>query len=129
MSDPATPLEGGCHCGAVRVQAAAPAQFQFLCHCDACSRLNGGMRLAGMSFAADAVTVEGPTRRYTYQGGKAPIELSFCGTCGTPIAALPTVYPGMVVLRANCLADRSAFTPVKSIFTATACAWETLIGQ
>jgi hypothetical protein len=120
--------QGGCHCGAVTVAAKAPARFQFICHCDSCSTLNGGMRLAGMSFRADDIAVTGPVSTYTYQGGKAAIDVAFCGTCGTPILATPHAFAGMKVLRANCLADRSQFVPQKSIFVETACAWEQLVG-
>ena len=63
-------LEGGCHCGAVQVRATAPSMFQFLCHCDACSTLNGGMRLAGLTFAAEI---------------PPGVEVAF-GECDCPIA-------------------------------------------
>lgn len=121
-------VEGGCHCGAVRYTVRGPWKFQFLCHCDACSKLNGGMRLAGATVDAQDFDLQGDTRGYTYEGGKAPIEMRFCPTCSTPLVAIPQAYPGAAVVRANTLDDRTAFAPAKSIFTQTACAWELILG-
>lgn len=126
--DTSEPVEGGCHCGAVRYAVRGPWKFQFLCHCDACSKLNGGMRLAGATVDSADLELNGQTQSYVYDGGKAKIEVRFCTTCGTPLAAFPEAYPGAAVVRANTLDDRLAFQPAKSIFTQTACAWELVLG-
>jgi hypothetical protein len=119
---------GACHCGAVRYRVSGAPQFQFLCHCDNCRKINGGMRLAGVTFPDGAFTVEGVTSVYRYAGGKGEIETHFCGKCGTPLYAHPKIHAGMVVVRANTLSDPASFAPVKSIYGHRACAWETVIG-
>ncbi len=129
MSTPeTTTLAGGCHCGALRYTVEGAPQFSFLCHCDNCRQLNGGCRLAGASVGADGFTMTGEPTSYRYQGGNASIELRFCGVCGTTVCAVPSEYPGVVVVRANTLDDQAAFTPMKSIYGDQACAWDTLVG-
>ena len=120
-------LSGGCHCGAIAFTVTGAAQFQFLCHCDNCRRLNGGMRLAGASFDAASLDVNGTPRQYTYRGGKAEIALNFCEHCGTPLFALPKAYPDVVVVRANAFRDHTQFQPQKNIYEGQACRWEQLL--
>ena len=109
-------ITGGCHCGALRYTVSAPPMDHFICHCDGCRKLNGGLRLTGTAVAEEALTLDGELSRYTYQGGKAEIELVFCGQCSTQIGALPKAYPGMFVLRANTLDDQSSFVPSRAFF-------------
>jgi hypothetical protein len=119
---------GSCHCGAIRYRISGAPQFQFLCHCDNCRKLNGGMRLAGITFPEDAIEVEGDTTMYRYAGGKGEIETHFCGKCGTPLYAHPKIHADLVVVRANTLSESGSFAPTKSIYGHQACAWESLIG-
>lgn len=84
--------------------------------------------MAGASVPADALEITGELSSYRYSGGKAPIELRFCGTCSTSVVAIPEAYPGTVVVRGNTFDDPAVFNPVKSIFGDTACTWDTLVG-
>lgn len=117
-------FQGGCHCGAVAYQCSAAPTFQFVCHCNNCRRLNGGLRLGGMSFDASALRVEGHTQVYRYAGGTDVIEAHFCGRCGTPLFAFPRAHQGVVVVRANSLKDLSDFEPEKSMYRNNICVWE-----
>lgn len=85
------------------------------------------MRLAGATFAGNALQTDGDLREYSYDGGKGQITTYFCGTCGTPVYARPKIYGDMVVVRAGTLESPAQFVPEKSIFSQSACAWETLI--
>lgn len=124
-----TRIEGGCHCGAVRYTLTQQPEFTFLCHCRNCQRLNGSMRLAGATVPQSALEVTGELKTYSYPGGKGEIDTHFCPICGTQVYANPKVYGEVAVVRAGTFDDPAAFTPVKSIFSGTACAWETLIGK
>jgi hypothetical protein len=66
----------------------------------------------------------GELTRYTYDGGKAPIHMDFCGTCGTQMYALPTAYDGIAALRIGTLDDDNALAEVKPIYAHQACGWD-----
>ena len=124
MTEQASTARGACHCGSVRYAIDAKPSFAFLCHCDNCKKLNGGSRLAGISFPRDALSVTGESKSYRYRGGKDDIELHFCPTCGTPLYAFPAAHQDIVVIRANSLEKEDDFKPVKSLFSDQACAWD-----
>jgi hypothetical protein len=76
-------LEGKCLCGAVRYQVAGPIHDVHHCHCGMCRRAHGAAfstfaRLTASDFRV--VAGEGHIRRYR---SSAPIERTFCDTCGT----------------------------------------------
>lgn len=82
------------------------------------------MRLAGMSFAATELLVDGATQTYQFSGGKGPVESHFCATCGTPLFAYPRAYGGVVVVRANSLQNPADFSPEKSVYARGICSWD-----
>jgi len=117
---------GSCHCGAIRYAVTGHPQFSFVCHCDNCRRLNGGVRMAGAAFGQDQLSTVGKPKTYVYRGGKAEIELSFCETCGTPLFAHPKAHR-TVIVRVNSLEDQNAIPPRKSIHSEQACTWDQLL--
>ena len=62
-------ITGGCQCGALRYRAESEPSLQGLCHCRNCQRMGGGGHVGWLCFPDTAVTVEGPTLRYTTTGG------------------------------------------------------------
>jgi hypothetical protein len=71
---------GHCLCGEVAVSVDGQHDAQpGACHCRMCQRWSGGVFLA-FTAAAEAVTVEGPVRRFQ---STSFAERAFCGTCGT----------------------------------------------
>lgn len=123
------PIHATCHCKSVELTLSEPPSFQFICHCDSCRKLNGGMQMAGATFQEGALSVHGETSTYRYTGGKAEIEAHFCPRCGTPLFAKPLLYPGAVVVRGNTLDAGLTFSPVKSIYEHQACPWSQIIGS
>lgn len=122
MSDPT--ITGGCHCGALRYTVEGKLGFSFACFCTSCQKLSAGARLVGVGVQAPQFSLTGAPSTYTYPGGKDQVELQFCGTCGTHVAALPKAYPGFVSLRTGTLDDPSIIPSLKPIFTDTAMHWE-----
>jgi Uncharacterized conserved protein len=77
MTAAATPTEGRCLCGAVRLRVAEAPGWVGACHCRMCQRWSGGLFLC---FPAAGVTVEGPVTRYRSSGFA---ERAFCTVCGS----------------------------------------------
>ena len=71
--------DGGCLCGAVRIEAVGAPYRVGLCHCLDCRKHHGALFFAAAIFPADAVTVTGETR--DYQGRH------FCPVCGSSVFA------------------------------------------
>jgi hypothetical protein len=115
---PALPLEGGCHCGAVRYAITGRPLAVNACHCDDCKRLAGGP--FGLYLHVDeagfAVT-GGPRDTFRRTGGSGNgISIERCAQCGTRMWHLPDVAPDLVILCAGTLDDPSWVIATSHIF-------------
>ena len=117
-------LTGQCHCGKNHLQVTDNPEFQFVCYCRQCRVLNSGGHLCGMMFDESIFTAPEETIEYSYSGGSGkPIKLHFCPNCGTHLYAIPTQYPGKVIIRANVL-DGGDFEPQQPLFSESAFSWD-----
>lgn len=116
---PAIPIEGGCHCGAVRYRITARPKAVNACHCDDCKRLSGATFGVYLHVPKDALAVTSGTfdifRRTGGSGNTIPIER--CRACGTRMWHLPEAAPDLVILCAGTLDDPSWAVPTSHIFT------------
>ena len=121
-------MSGSCHCGRVSYTVTGEKQFEFLCHCSDCRKLNGGGHLAGIAVAHNDIILMGEPAEYCYPGGSGePIKMLFCSKCSTQILALLSSRPGVVIVRANTLSNPQLFQPVKSLYSADAYLWDRVI--
>ncbi len=129
MTNPALPLTGGCHCGALRYELSAPPLMIYNCHCTNCQKITGS------AFTVSATVLEGALS-FT-KGAPARVEWSadsgnrrfglFCGGCGSRVAngQIPSI--GMLSLRAGTFDDISWVEPVGDIWTKSAQKWVKLL--
>ncbi len=123
MSDLTLPAQGGCRCGAVRLEITAAPMLTMACHCRGCQRMTGSAYSLSAAIPADAFRVtagepvigglHGANRHY------------FCGHC---MSWLFTRLDGMdwfVNLRATMLDDPSWFLPFVETCTAEGLPWAT----
>ena len=124
MTDQGT-LRGGCNCGAVRYEIAAPPLAVIACHCTSCRRQSGAAFSVNLIVRADKMSVDGALASWmdpdTESG--APIERQFCAQCGSPIRSIPTAAPKMIALKAGTLVAPEAFAPQMHIWTRSALPW------
>ena len=75
--------KGGCLCGAVRYEAAAPAHNSTLCHCPTCRRASAAPCVAWFSVARTQFryTAGVPAAFHSSHG----VTREFCAQCGTPL--------------------------------------------
>jgi hypothetical protein len=115
---PALPLDGGCHCGAVRYRITARPLAVNACHCDDCKRLSGAT--FGLYLHVDKAALEisgGPRDTFRRTGGSGnQISIERCAACGTRMWHLPDVAPDLVILCAGTLDDPSWAIPTSHIF-------------
>ena len=75
-------LAGGCQCGAVRYQLAAPPPgSSSICHCRMCQKAGGGPFMAFTGLAEIVWTRGAPA---IYRSSEIA-ERGFCAVCGTPL--------------------------------------------
>lgn len=83
----ATPLTGGCFCGAVTYRIGAPLKHARSCHCSRCRKAFSG---AGSAYAE----VEPGTLEWTdaepaiYRVDGGPWGIAFCSSCGSTLAGV-----------------------------------------
>src|SRR6266436_7633732 len=80
------PIQGGCHCGAVRYTLLAPALSVQHCHCSQCRKGYGVLAAQGAVVERSSLKIEGERDLTTYR--KSPgYSTQFCKTCGCPLFA------------------------------------------
>ncbi len=119
------PIAGGCQCGALRYEIAAPPLMIYACHCSNCQKQSGG------AFVLSATVME-PSFRFT-DGAPAKIEWTsdagnqryglFCGDCGSRIANGQTPSIGVLSVRAGTFDDTSWLRPAGHIWIKSAQPW------
>jgi hypothetical protein len=78
------PIQGGCHCGAVRYTLLAPALSVQHCHCSQCRKGYGVLTTQGAVVERSSLRIEGANNLKTYL--KSPgYRTQFCTTCGCPL--------------------------------------------
>ena len=112
-NDPIAVYEGGCHCGAIRVQfatAIAPGGLPLReCACSFCRR-------HGATTATDRdgrlhITLVKVEEAVRYRFGARTADFLLCGTCGVYVAAVMSTEAGAVsTLNVNVLEQRSLFS-------------------
>ena len=115
---PRLPMEGGCHCGAVRYAVTARPLAVNACHCDDCKRLSGGAFGLYLHLAKAGIEMNGGARdRFIRTGGSGnAIPIERCAHCGTRMWHLPEVAPDLVILCAGTLDDSVWAIPTSHIF-------------
>jgi hypothetical protein len=116
-------LTGGCHCGAVRYEAADTPQRHSLCHCSDCRKASGAPFVAWAIYGRDDVKVTkgAPKMRASSEHGRR----YFCAECGTGVFYTSDAYlPGLIDVQSATLDDPGAITaPTAQVQTADRIIW------
>jgi hypothetical protein len=123
-------IEGGCLCGRVRYSAAAEPAFVGLCHCTDCQKFSGSAFATVVAVPAAALEVTGTLKTFTKPGDSGkPMHRRFCPDCGSGVVEAADALPGVVMISAGTLDDRSWVTPASAIYCDSAQPWVELGGQ
>jgi len=121
----ATPLTGGCRCGAIRYQLSADPFLVAHCHCRDCQYSTGGGSATVMILPRAGVEVtKGETTSYTVSAESGnTVTRRFCGDCGSPLFSELGASPEIFVVKPGSLDEPAAVTPMAHIWTASAPGW------
>jgi hypothetical protein len=124
-ASPATPLSGGCPCGAVRFEVREPFTTAGYCHCHRCQQRTGtGSSVNGRVAAGAFAIVEGAehVRTWTPPDGQPK---SFCADCGGHLSSGPSGH-GTVSVRLGAIEGDPGIGPEWRQWTGSAAPWEPL---
>lgn len=114
-------LTGGCHCGAVRYEAAALPSRHSLCHCSDCRRAAGAPLVGWAIFAEQDVRISGEPAVYASSPGT---QRKFCGQCGTGLFYTnAAIFPGMIDIQTATLDNPDLVPPSEQIQLADRIGW------
>jgi len=121
----ATPLTGGCMCGAVRYECSAEPVMTANCHCRDCQRATGSAYASVFLVPRNAVKITGEVKYYDVKGDSGNIlSRGFCPTCGSRLFGKPAVVPDLMSIMLGSLDDPSSHKPAMDIYTASAQPWD-----
>lgn len=113
---------GGCHCGAVRYEAAGDPLHNALCHCTDCRASSGAPMVGWIAYKEDQVTVLSGDLT-TYEGKTGSLR-QFCPTCGTGLFFRnEDVLPGIVDVQSGTLDNPEEAPPQIHIQCAERISW------
>jgi hypothetical protein len=118
------PLTGGCNCGAVRYEVAAPLVKASYCHCKRCQRRSGAAASASAHPAEGAFRIvagEDRLRMWQPEGGG---EKWFCGDCGSALFGRNPAHPDPIGIRMGTFDGDPGIRPSVRAFVTYAAAWE-----
>jgi hypothetical protein len=95
-----TEYNGGCLCGAIRIDISGEPIRVGICHCLDCRKRQGAIFHSFAIFPRETATITGETRAYKSK--------HFCPTCGSPLFDL---WPGEIELHLGCLDTTSQLKP------------------
>ncbi len=122
------PMEGGCHCGAIRFRVTENPMFSFACHCTDCQQLSASAFSFGLAVPASGYELlegHGAEHAKTAETGNTSRQY-FCEQCGTWVSTKIDEKPDLVIVRPMQLDDHAWFRPVAQIFTRSALAFAPL---
>ena len=122
-------ISGGCLCGSVRYSADAEPAFVGVCHCSDCQRFTGSAFATVVAVPASALRVSGMLKTFTKPGDSGlPMHRRFCPECGSGIVDEADALPGIAMVNAGTLDDRSWVLPQSEVYCASAQPWVHLGG-
>lgn len=119
------PLEGGCHCGALRYEVRSAPIMVYNCHCKFCQKISGAAFNTSVTIVESSFAfTKGEPAKIEWASDVGTMRFGwFCGACGSRIAQGSTPSKGVLSLRSGTLDDTSWIEPVGDIWTTSAQPW------
>ena len=125
-------IDGGCSCGAIKVEGEADPEKTQICHCTDCQTSTGTAFRVSIPVPGTTFKMTGQPNYYlktTADSGKPRLQ-AFCGSCASPIYSTTPgegVQPSYMV-RVGILRQRDQLLPRRQNWFRSARAWVTEIG-
>src|SRR5262245_37704508 len=90
------PLEGGCHCGAVRYTVLGPALSVEHCHCSRCRKLYGALSATYAVIERAKFRITKGAANLTTDRSSPGLAGHFCQTCGCRLFSCEDAEPAVM---------------------------------
>ena len=120
MDDWKLPWEGGCRCGAVRIQVTKPPLLAAACHCAGCQVMSASAFSLSLAIPADGFEV---TAGEPVLGGRGRDMHHFCPACMTWMFTRPIGMDWFVNVRPSLLDDHHWVVPYIETWTSEKLPW------
>ncbi len=120
MGRPKPPLTGACLCGAVKVEATAPALLTVACHCPDCQKFTASAFSLTTMFPKDGISIAG--EMITGGLGTPGRTHFYCASCLTFVYS-EIEDSGRINLRTPILDKAAEFEPFIEVMTDTKLPW------
>lgn len=119
---------GGCLCGAVRFEGAAPLSAAY-CHCRMCQKAVGGPFWVAAQFAKESFQITHGEPRWHRSSEIG--ERGFCGECGTPLFVRyrTAEWSNWIGVAIGALDDPAAVAPERHMGIESRLPWLALAGD
>jgi hypothetical protein len=120
-------IDGGCSCGAIRIEGEADPEKVQICHCTDCQTSTGTAFRVSIPVPGSTFKMTGQPNIYvktTADSGKPRVQ-AFCGTCASPIYSTTAgkgVQPSYTV-RVGILRQRDQLVPRRQNWFRSARSW------
>jgi hypothetical protein len=120
-------IDGGCSCGAIKIEGEADPEKTQVCHCTDCQTSTGTAFRISIPVPGTTFKMTGQPTIYvktTADSGKPRVQ-AFCGTCASPIYSTTTgdgVQPSYTV-RVGILRQRDQLAPRRQNWFRSARSW------
>ena len=120
-------IDGGCSCGAIKIEGEADPERTQICHCTECQTSTGTAFRISIPVPGTTFKMTGQPNIYvktTADSGKPRVQ-AFCGTCASPIYSTTPgegVQPSYTV-RVGILRQRDQLTPRRQQWWRSARPW------
>lgn len=123
-------IEGRCLCGNVHYSTDAEPTFAGVCHCGDCQRFTGSAFSTVIAVPSAALKLTGALKTFSKRGDSGKlIHRRFCPECGSGIMDEADALPGVAMINAGTLDDRSWVAPKSEIYCDSAQPWVRLGGD
>ena len=120
-------IDGGCSCGAIKIEGEADPEKTQICHCTDCQTSTGTAFRVSIPVAGTTFKMTGQPNYYlktTADSGKPRLQ-AFCGSCASPIYSTTAgegVQPSYTV-RVGILRQRDQLVPRRQNWFRSARSW------
>jgi hypothetical protein len=124
-------IDGGCSCGAIKIEGEADPEKTQICHCTDCQTSTGTAFRISIPVPGNTFKMTGQPNIYvktTADSGKPRVQ-AFCGTCASPIYST-TLGEGVqpyYTVRVGILRQRDQLTPRRQQWWRSARPWVTTL--
>jgi len=115
---------GSCLCGAVRFEVTGPLGAIHHCHCSMCRKAHGAAFSSFARTAAGNVRVTAGAATLRSYRSSAPVERSFCATCGARLFFRHDALPDATWVAAGALDGDPGIRAEHHIFVGSKAPWD-----